>query len=399
MNVSRNHRSSTGLKSLLDSLYIFSLPFLSAFGFFSFLSLPLLVSGFRNILALPNLAKSVKAYSLLPLLVILFGLLPIIIFGVNSKTLNHVMAFSSSYLFYYFLFVVNPLKVTFKALLKYISLATMLYALYIIFEFVLRNYFAIDPAKYIPFIGYDPEGEDPIFFGNLIRPRGLSLEAGHSAMFFSIGIPFTLYYLRKFLIFKKAIFIGVSLLGYLLLIPTASIVSTILSIVFVGFFSNVKVKYKISMLLLVFAFFSAFAFIPGYFSNTIGARLSDTNSSSQGRIAALNNAIDYVKENPLGYGWGFLSSSSSENVELSGSLNLYVELIVASGVQGLLIFLAWLFFTYREIKRLQNRLLSLTLTISLISILFHYFFIHNYWFPYLWFAALMPFIARGEQHV
>lgn len=52
-----------------------------------------------------------------------------------------------------------------------------------------------------------------------------------------------------------------------------------------------------------------FVFVSNYFPNTIDTRLNNIYSSSQERIVALYNAVKYINEILLGYGFLFFNSS------------------------------------------------------------------------------------------
>ena len=105
--------------------------------------------------------------------------------------------------------------------------------------------------------------------------------------------------------------------------------------------------------------------------------------------------MQLFNDSPLGVGWGTVSYLSDQDitfkgkaVDFPGFTNLYLEILTSAGIVGLTLFMLSI-FRYCKAVYFSSRSNDCLLSISLFSLLFHYFFISNYWYPYIWLVFAM----------
>lgn len=187
-----------------------------------------------------------------------------------------------------------------------------------------------------------------------IRPRGLSEEAGHMALFYEFALPLSFLYLRtKPLLFQISccapIFSAYVLLGSaasFLALPIAILVSALVNI------RSKKSLIIVLVLSILCVIMLSSEVSQDYINNTVGIRFTTlinpaegSNSSALDRNERYSNALLIAFNAPLGIGWGASSqlavdgqSISGITLENAGLVSLYAEILVATGVLGLFLF-------------------------------------------------------------
>jgi hypothetical protein len=246
----QTHKLLDYLSNLFLLLYILTMPFVSAFAFTGTISFPLIFAVFLFLIMLLKIIQ----FETLPRgflgfdLVIIFLFLFIVVFSYfingwgNSKSLNHTVAYLSTFLLFYvaikFTFFSAPDKyLLLKRTLQFIAYATIISALYSNIEFISANVFRINLNDYIPRPSETEAWYDATVLGLFYRARGFAPESGHFAFMMELFYPLTIYYLyfsgyckwRKFL---KVLIVVSIIFSFIFAVSTASFAIIPLAVLF-----------------------------------------------------------------------------------------------------------------------------------------------------------------------
>ncbi|MGN6267677.1 MAG: O-antigen ligase family protein [Ginsengibacter sp.] len=397
-------------------LYILTMPFVSAFAFTGTISWPLILAVF---LFLVMLVKIIQAAAF-PSdfigfdLVIIFLFLLIVAFSFlingwgNSKSLNHTVAYLSTFLLFYVaikftLFSAPDKKPVLKRTLQFITYTTIISALYGNTEFISANVFHINLNDYIPRPTEDEAWYDATVLGVFFRARGFAPESGHFAFMMELFSPLTMYYLYfspdcKWPKFLRALTVAVIVFSFIFAVSTASFAILPLAVLFAALIYSksifLYIKKKPTKFIITTAAISGVTFLFNYFLSIYALIiLSISNKMDsfslydrQERIDFFNNKFSHLPffNNLIGTGpagYNILGYDESRAI-----LSLYYSITFELGYLGLLMIL--LFFLYIIFQTLKIRApIGFFLLVSVFSGVMHYYFISNFWYPWFWFIA------------
>ena len=217
MDILQNNKPGAKLQSWLNLdtwgmitllLYIFTMPFVSAFAFTNILSLSLIFAVFLFILMVLGFLRDGKLPSgfLGFDIVVTFLFLFLVIFSYavnglgNSKSLNHTIAYLATFLLFfvsvkYMLFNIKDKNLLFKRALQFITYTTIISAVYANVEFISSNLFGINLNNYIPRPNEEQAYYDAMVIGLFYRVRGFAAESGHFAFMMELFSPLVVYYM------------------------------------------------------------------------------------------------------------------------------------------------------------------------------------------------------------
>lgn len=421
-----------GLSALGDRLlllFVFTLPFLSAFAITPIFSIPFLLS----VMLFALMLYSIWVQKKLPegflgfdiifvsciLLLVLFSYL------VNgrghSKSLNHTVAYISTFLLFYitikFLFF-NSLRAEwlFRKVLVVLTATVLVSAVYAIIEFVLNNYFNININDYIY---RPPEGVkdfDATVLALFTRSRGFAVESGHFTFMMEQFSPLVIYYLyfsghchwKKIF---KALSLVLIIASFITAFSTASFIIVPVSITVVSllylrpvilFIKNNLFKVVISVLLVAIALVVLNQFYPIF--DWVWLSI----------VAKLEFGGYSYRENNLNFFFTTFSQSDITNkligIGPAGSrllgfgtshaiLNLYFSFTFEIGLLALLFFMLLVIYCLFHIPKLKKSF-GYFATISVLAGMMHYYFIGNYYYPWFWFVLVfILFAARKVRYL
>jgi hypothetical protein len=387
------------------------MPFTSAFALNPWLPLPMSFMMVISIYILFSYQLRVLKEDWEIFLVIILGILGFLCsksyFG--SKNINHTAAILSTVLFFYILPKILLLKCKYIELLgKTVAISLALVSFFIAIEFIGSNFLGINFLNIIPYSRTDLG--DALVKGIWIRPRGFAEEAGHMAVFYEMALPLSYLYLNnKPFIIKGCYYIPV-FITFIILFSAAAFVALLLAIIIV---TVLKIRSQRSLIILaIISLITVVIFSSDitrhYVDATVGSRLEIfSDASEQNNFSAIDrrnryeNALEIFQSAPFGIGWGMSSQLAEDSQTFAGIvfkeaglISLYAEILVASGILGLLLFLKFItkkIITLIMLKSFESRLIL----VSVLSISLHYIFISNYWFPMLWFSlALADKVVR-----
>jgi hypothetical protein len=408
-------------------LYIFSMPFISAFAFTLIISWSLIFACFLFFLMVIKVLKGLKA----PAgfvghdVVIVFLLLFLITFSFlingwgNSKSFNHTIAYLSTFLLFYIavkfvLFNAKDSSKLFKKALKALAYITIICAIFGNIEFVLDNFFGININDYIPRPNEIASFYNATVLGVFYRSRGFAPESGHFAFMMELFSPLAIYYLyfsgfcgwNKLL---KGIVVTVIILSIIFTVSTASFVIIPLSVLFaVAFYMKSIFQYIkkhtarfiystviVSIVVFVFNYFLSFYAL---IVLSISDKMDSTSfNDRQDRINFFYDnffKLDFIHKlfgtGPAGY--NILGFDETNSI-----LSLYYNITFELGILGLLLFGLLLFYLLYHVIKLKSTI-RFFLLVSLTSGILHYNFIANFWYPWFWFiAAFITFCSKLYQ--
>ena len=385
-------------------VYLLLMPWTSAFALSSWLYLP----GLLLLLILPLLLVGLslkRGFELNSIDIGLIVFLGSVIFSTtlgmvihfDEKILNHSLAYSFTIIIWYFgariLFEYSSLNI--ESIVSLIHISVLVVAILGLIEFVFKNYYSIDLdvliSRPLSMRDYAPT------FAGLIRVRSVVEESGHLSLLLEIFAPVIIYSSQKriniyhrisYLMIVVCFVLTFSSVGFLLLCLNLFIVavskmkrSPIFRFVFIGF-----------IVFLGFYYSSFFVFM---YDNLITNKMISHSGSR--RLDSIVSALVFMRDGSLlnilfGHGPG-----SYEILGLDSVISLYANLLLELGLLGFSIFVYILLRSYFSIKSVTNDKLRFGLKLSFINATLHYFFIGNYWYPWIWLLLILILISNKND--
>jgi len=401
---------------ILLLLYIFTMPFVSAFAFTGTISLPLIFAVFLFILMIGSTVQSGKlppgffAFDILIILLFLFlTVFSFLINGVgNSKSFNHTIAYLSTFLLFYItikfiLFNSTDKNKLFEKVLKVITYTSLFSGVYAIIEFMSSNIFGVNLNDYIPRPTETEAYYQALVLGAYYRARGFAPESGHFAFMMEMFSPLAVYYMyfsgfcRWNKVLKASIFI-ILLLSIIFTVSTASFVIIPLAILFASVFylkniwiyiKNHTIKFALgttifSVVILLFNYYLSFyAFIILSISDKMDSNSFDDRQNRINFFYENFFKLDFIHKlvGTGAAGYDILGFDESNAI-----LSLYYSITFELGFVGLfLLLLLFIYILYHTI-RIKSPI-RFFLLIAVTSGIMHYIFIANFWYPWFWFIA------------
>jgi hypothetical protein len=400
-------------------IYIFLLPFVSAFAISGTLTLSVLwVVVLILIYVFGSIQRGYIEDPGKPENLLLAGFFLFVFLGyvVNSflqvKPTNHLIAYFITV--FAFFVLLNQLMDSMGRgwdivwdIVAILFYSMMFASLFAVAEFGLKVFANINVNDFIP-RPLRSDYEHSVLDKLLTRVRGFSEESGHHAMMMETFGPLCGYYalvkLRAPMIVRWlcALILLLSLLltfsaGAFLFIPLATGIATLYFLAF----RHIKLLYLVggSLVLLVLNFvvvpllgMSAFGLIYTIVEGKLSGGGSLTDRTD--RFTAFTNFYEQadIFHRIVGYGPSGFRVAELENSILS----LYPTILFEGGVFGFAFFLAFLVYIFYVITKIEHAV-KIYLMIGFIACCGHYAIVGGYWRPWLWFlCALICFIARSE---
>jgi len=433
MDLLQNHKPRTSLQKgltieylsyILLLLYIFTMPFVSAFAFTGTISLPLIFAVFLLMLMIVKTLQSGKlppGFLGFDVLIILFFLfLTIFSFLINglgnSKSFNHTVAYLSSFILFYItikfvLFNTNNKIRLFKKVLKVITYTCLISGTYAIIEFIFSNAFGVNLNDYIPRPTETEAYYKALVLGTYYRARGFAPESGHFAFMMEMFSPLAVYYMyfSKFCRWNrivKGIIVVIFLLSIIFTVSTASFIIIPIAILFalIFYIKNIwaylkrhPFKFALSTVLssVVIVLFNYYLSFYAFIILSISAKM-DSNSfdDRQNRINFFYDnfsKLDFIHKlvGTGAAGYDVLGFDESNAI-----LSLYYSITFELGFLGVfLLLLLFVYFMYQTIRIKSSIRFFLLIAVS--SGIMHYIFIANFWYPWFWFIAAFTIFCNN----
>lgn len=335
----------------------------SLFGLVIFLgfSLTLIISGFLNVTML-------KLPHLIALLVsgILFLFIPFKYMQSKEET------------------VINLSKIC--------ASVALTYALILIFEYSMRNFFGVSIREIMPIFFED--NPEPMFLGQFYRARGFASEPGHAAFSLTVLALLGWHYRSKqsgnfTSIWLGSIFLAILMTASpvpLLLLPLSIVVAVSAVALFSG--RLIHVKYIAVLAVFIVSILVVDQFFLGadsYFENQVISKL--TSFSMADRLSRLVYFSEFLRGDDLLFGVSPGASASYGQTQLS----LYPLIFMETGLVG---FSFLCFFVLGYVARLLKRESSHGTVIALAAIIYvtlNGVVLPNYYYPAFW----LPFLNAG----
>ncbi|MEO8860490.1 MAG: hypothetical protein ABI358_03655 [Ginsengibacter sp.] len=405
-------------------IYIFSMPFVSALAFTNIISLPLIFSVLLFAFMVMSITLNMKmpenfvGFDLVFVALFLFLVtFSFVINGIgNAKSLNHTVAYFATFLFFYVaikftLFNAGDPGKIFNAVLRMVTYATLVSALFANAEFITSNFFGINLNEYIPRPNEEQAYYDATVLGIFYRARGFAAESGHFAFMMEFFSPLSIYYMYfsgacKWKKHYKVLFIFAIVTSFIFAVSTASFVIVPAAVLIASLFQINRVfryiKKNTGRFLLTTFGITAVALLVNYFFSLYALILLSVNSK-------INNGLDYRQENinfffkkffQFGPITQMIGSGPAGVIllgygESSAILNLYYSITFELGFLGLFLLLALFFYVIFNIVKINSGI-SFFLLVSFFSGAMHFYFIANFWYPWFWFIAAFAIFCNKK---
>ncbi len=329
----------------------------------------------------------------------------------EPKAFNHLIAYNTVVILFFLNLVfalknsgIDPIKA-----LQTITIMTTMAAFYTVFEGIAVNFMGIDVNLYIPrpSVNY----YNPLALGVIIRARGFAVESGHHALMMEIFVPLALYYLwrisKMFWPFKLLITIILAA-NIIITYSTASFVSipTALGLVLIiNWAKTIKglgktfyqPKRLIILVLVVFSLYYVEKRI-AVFDSVYLSILSKMGTYSQVDRNKKMDAIIHTYQNSsadhilFGYGpSGFRVAGLNDAV-----ISWYPTILFEAGLIGLFILILHLGVMFFVFMGIRNPIRPYLLFAYFCAII-HYYFIGDYWYPWIWFLMAFGIYLKVKE--
>lgn len=409
--------------NILLLLYIFTMPFVSAFAFTGTISLPLIFAMFLFMnmgLKIILFGKSPDGFLGIDLVIISFFLFLVLLSFANngwgnSKSLNHTVAYIATFLLFYVtikftLFKLPDKNRVFRNVLQFISYATLISAVYANLEFISSNFFDIDLNEYIPRVIEGEKLYNPLVIGLYTRARGFAAESGHFTFMMELLSPPTIYYIYfstfcKWHSSQKAIVIIIIVFSFIfaassasfIIVPLAVLIAALVHIKRIFFYLKTHpVKFLIASGIASFIFlvFNYFLSIYTLILLSVGDKLESGSFDDRkeridffyDKFFRLDSIKSIIGVGPAGF--DVLGYDASKSI-----LSLYYSLTFELGYLGLFLILLLFFYILVNTLKIKTKI-GFFLLVSVISGVIHYNFIANFWFPWFWFIGAFAIFCK-----
>jgi hypothetical protein len=425
MDQIQNNKSGTKLQkglgldywsNLFLLLYILFMPFVSAFAFTGTISMPLIFAVFLFLIMLVKIIEKEKlpaGFLGIDLIILLFFFVLVIFsFLVNglgvSKSLNHTVAYLSTFLLFYLgikftLFDTTDKNVLLRRILQFITYTTIISAVYGNIEFISSNVFGLNLNDYVPRPTPEEKFYNPSVLGLYYRARGFATESGVYTQLLELFGPLTVYYMfftdycKWFKVFKVLATLSI-IFSIIFAASSATFVTLPLSILFS---SLVYIK-PISRYLMKkpwkYYIKSAFVFlivllINSYLSIYGSIFLSITQKLDSSSLDQREDKINFFYEefarfSPINklIGAGPAGSDILGFQDSGTIISLYYNITFELGLIGLFLLLSFFLYVFINSISIRSKI-GFFLMISLVSGITHYYVVHNFWVPWFWFIC------------
>lgn len=410
---------------ILLLLYIFTMPFVSAFAFTGTISLPLIFATFLFMLMIIKALRYLKlpqgflGFDILIILSFLFfDVLSFIINGWgNATSFNHTVAYLSTFLLFYVaikftLFSISDKNLLFKRVLQVITYTTLLSAVYGNIEFVSSNAFGVNLNDYIPRPGLDAEYYTPVVLSLFYRSRGFAYESGVYTQMLELFTPLTIYYLFvsgycKWIKSVKIFFTATMLLGIIFAASSASFVAIPIAIIFSGliygkkifrFFIHKSIWYYLRALIVILVIFIVNNYLSIYTSILLSITEKLDSFSMNDRQSRINFFFnEFSRFSPLKKTIG-AGPAATDLLGVDGNhvvISLYYNVTFELGFIGLILLIFLLGYIFVNIISIKSKI-GFFLCISFIAGVIHYYVVHDFWVPWFWFTGVFSiFVNRN----
>ncbi len=436
MDILQNNKHGTFLQSLLSIdfwsknlllLYIFTMPFVSAFAFSGTISLPLIfavvlfmIMGVEIVLS-GKFPRGFIGFDVVILFIFLFFVL--LSFGINglgnTLSLNHTIAYISTFSLFYVtikftFFCIKDKDLLFKRVIQFITYTTIISAIYANAEFISSNFFDVDLNDYVLRPSAAEESYKPTVLAFFYRARGFATESGHFTFMMELFSPLAVYFMYfsgfcKWHPSIKALLSVIIVFCFLFAVSSASFVIIPLAVFLASlihmkriFFYIKRQTFKffavsgiVAVIIILFNyFFSFYALILLSISDKLDSNSFEDRQQRVNFFYDKFSHFDLIKKiigvSPAGFDiMGFDESKAI--------LSLYYSITFEIGLLGLfLILLLFIYFFFHALN--IKKTIGFFLLISIISGIFHYYFIANFWYPWFWFIAAFTILCSKHSY-
>ncbi len=278
---------------------------------------------------------------------------------------------------------------------KYITWGVVFVAIITILEFISKNF--LNWGFNILRIADENNATYGVGGQRFFRARGTTVESGHLAMYLLMFVPFVYHYQKNINQSKaKLVFsLIVVTLSLIFTFSAAGFVELSIILLIVAIIKIVKLfrkGFKLSSVVMIYPVFCGVVFLSMYyflqgdrnlsFITGIIDKITLVNYSIDdggSRLARWYRALELFKEKPLmGHGPGISSLLYG-----TGSTSLYLEILIATGLVGLCLFLGVMLYHLTIILKIKGNLKYVYL-VSFVTMSIHLAIISNYWYPWMW---------------
>lgn len=432
MDILQNNQSGERLQGWLSIdwlaahlllLYIFTLPFVSAFALSGTITFTLITGVFLFLLMCLKLVQTGRfPEGFLGFDILVIGiLLPWVIFSYcinglgNAKSLNHTIAYISSFVLFYVTvkFTLLCARENYDVstlVLRFIAYITIISAVFVCVEFFSANFLNLNLNEYIPRPSAEEAHYDASVLELFFRARGFAPESGHFTFMMELFFPFTLYYLFFSRVCEwngmvKCVIAATIFFSIIFAVSSASFIIipmafTIASLVYCRkiyrFLKARLVKFIVVVVavLLLLVIINHFLSLTSFIVTSLYDKMDSTSlEDRQERIDFFFfafNKLDFLHQlcgtGPAGF--DILGFDDSKSI-----LSLYYSISFELGLIGLFM-VCFLFLYYLAYAVSGWSTIGFFSLVAILSGILHYYFIANFWYPWFWFAAAFTIFSK-----
>lgn len=398
------------LKLFIAYLYIFTMPMVDVLSFSPWIPLPLMLGGLLLIFS-KKIVYDKCDY--LIVLTILFSVIPYFwsFDYIGVKTISHFFALIVSVIIYYFLTktVIRELISSGKSqgLVTAICISLIICSLYICVEFFSDNFFGLDIDNYISHM--TRFSYDAIVLNGVYRARGFASESGVMAIYFEMYFFILIGLHRLYKINNKKtdlikLTFVLSLMAFLLLFSTASILVLALGCIFIFFRQGISLRWiavssAISVIMTVFFYNQIENYIENTFLKKVAIFYSDEKiGSASERSEIYSKNLDVFFNFPFGIGHGIAPEVAYQDSNyfglnlIAGQVSIFLMFLISGGILALAFLILWILNKINKARKgeMKNYVIA-----SILVVVSHYMLVSEYWLPFFW----ASFALYSEMHL
>lgn len=395
----------------MDQLYLLSLPIVSAFNFSQILVIPLLVcllavlwyGATGRIGPMPSIR--IDAF----ILIFLVSAVTSITVNANnltSKSINHLLAVFTGWLFFYFLAERITRRLNIERILALLFVGYMSSLVFGIAEFLVANFTTYDINSLIPRPAveeYTPGFLDIV----LIRARSFFEESGYFGAYLAMLMPLMVYYLWHFekKRWLKSSFVILTITGYFIAFSVSLFIFLPTAIFFAHFLRSAirdrRFSKKTILLYLATAMVILLIITTSTLFDEVFLRKFEGNSFED-RYRRFSSTIDLMSKSDwtrLAFGYG---PGSYYYLDIQPAVSVYLNFLRDFGILGVLSFLTIQIYALINTLMGSTKFSQAIFTSLLIELLFFIstpiYFLPHYYIPLLLYRIYFIRMQNGNSH-
>ena len=373
-------------------IYLLLLSFVNGFAYNSFITIPFFASLTFVFFYLNKVNRIRSIRSSASVLLFLYWLLftcSFLVVSTGEKCLNQYLMWSYSFLVYYFFFkylLIGYFKEEFvrSKILKALAFGVILTSLFVVFEFVSKNFLGLPIDNYIPRGKLDEMNSENLLGG--VRCRGLTEESSHLGFYLLSLCPISFFWIIRYVKKKVMRLLLIFLICLSILFSFSSGAYAISLFTLLMYLNSYIKKHNVFINLIIIILLSTFVlsfYTDSIFFQTIAMKFDENSISGQDRWSRIE-ALNYLKDMHWVIGYGPAAYST---LRIPSFISLVVGVLMNTGIIGMILMILFMVSVYKDIRRIDDEFLRTSIKIAFLNCCLFFTFGDLIYVPWFWVVA------------